>query len=383
MKPSISVLLASTLLLSTSIATFASSYSDTNNHWGSSYIEKATSAGLMSGTGDNQFSPNTQMTVAEFAVVIVNGAFHGETLSSPNSTHWGSHYIQVLIENGLLVNHFGEFILTMEDDWENQPMTRENVATVIARLLDNNGTKGDISNATRFQDVASLGTSHGQVQDIATVVAYGIMQGESDTEFGVGGSFTRAAASVVISNLLDKGLLTDKNEASDKNDVSDKNEASDKNEVTQTVLKYDMPADTNQDGDISKSELDAVFATFQKDYPQGTNWTNSNVYTTVRKSLNQDGSVSSITLHAAGCSGWAYMLQDAIYGNAPQYEITRDQVQAGDFWHTGSHWGVIMEVTSSGYITTEGNYNSSIYWNISRGTNYLTQSVTYYSRNPV
>lgn len=365
MKKTISSLLASTFILSTMTVSLASSYTDTNNHWGSSYIEKATTAGLMSGTGNNEFSPNTEMTVAEFSVVIVNGAFNGETLSNQNDTHWGSPYINVLLDIGLFNNNSGEFILTMEGEWENQPMTRENVASVIARLMDDNHTNGDLTNATKFHDVTSQSSIDGQIQDIATVVANEIMKGESDTEFGVGGSFTRAAASVVISNLLDKGLLADKNQ------------------ISETITKYDMPADTNNDGEISQSELEAVFESFKKEYPQGTPWTNDNVYTTIRKSLNENGSVSSVTLRAAGCSGWTYMLQDAIYGDAPQYEITRDQVQAGDFWHTGTHWGVVMEVNGSQYITTEGNFNSSINWNIKRGTNYLTNSVTYYSRKPI
>lgn len=146
---------------------------------------------------------------------------------------------------------------------------------------------------------------------------------------------------------------------------------------------YTLTGDTNGDGEISTAEVNAVFTRFRSQYPQGTNWTNSNSYQTTRRTLNSDGTVSTVGLTAAGCAGWAYMLTDAIFGDAPQYTITRSQLRPGDFWYTGSHWGVIMSVNSNGsYTTTEGNYNSSIYWDVTRTTSYLDNSTTYYSRYP-
>ncbi|MFI3253699.1 MAG: hypothetical protein R3Y63_05105, partial [Eubacteriales bacterium] len=165
--------------------------------------------------------------------------------------------------------------------------------------------------------------------------------------------------------------------------VEDTTEDTTVEDAPSTQNLYDMPGDTNQDGVISISELDAVFASFRSEYPQGTNWTNSNSYGTVRYTLSDSGDISRVNLTAAGCAGWTYMLEDAIYGNAPQYEISRSEVQAGDFWHTGSHWGVVMSVSGNDFITTEGNYNSSIYWDVTRTTSYLTDSVTYYSRRPI
>lgn len=70
-------LFASLLALSMLLAAIptAAAYSDTQDHWGKAYIEEVTALGLFQGTGDDQFSPNLQMSRGMFVTVL--GRFEG------------------------------------------------------------------------------------------------------------------------------------------------------------------------------------------------------------------------------------------------------------------------------------------------------------------
>ena len=69
--------LASLLALCIWIAAIptAAAYSDTQNHWGKTYIDEVTTLGLFQGTGADQFSPDLQMSRGMFVTVL--GRFEG------------------------------------------------------------------------------------------------------------------------------------------------------------------------------------------------------------------------------------------------------------------------------------------------------------------
>ncbi len=146
---------------------------------------------------------------------------------------------------------------------------------------------------------------------------------------------------------------------------------------------YLLPADQNKDRYLTQEEIQAVFTQFEEQYPQGTYWTNDNFYITIINRQTTSGQIVPVRFTGYGCAGWTYMLIDAIFGTqSPEYTITREQLQVGDYWHTGSHWGVITAIQGDHYSTTEGNYNESIYWDIIRTPSYFTDEVTYFSRHP-
>lgn len=332
------------------------SFTDTTDHWAKSYIETVVEAGMMSGTGEGVFSPESTMTMGQFAVVLTQGAFGGEKISLETDDHWADPYLNVLIEKNLFINSAGADITPFSTGWEDKPAYRYQVVSMVSRLMEGKYPQGDLSNIVNYRDISSIYDEY--KQDIANVVANRVMTGLSESEFGVSGVFTRGEATVVISRLLQLELLLPTSTTADP-------------EPEPTTPRVIVPADTNQDGVLTQDEINAVFDAYKVEYPQGTRWNNDNSYYS-----------SAMRITGYGCAGWAFMLSDSIFGTQPRYEITRDELRAGDFWHTGTHFGVVMEVKGNNYLCTEGNFNSSIYWDYSRGTSYLTEKVTYYSRYP-
>lgn len=357
--------LAAACSLSLFQLTHANAFSDVGTHWSAQYIGKVVDSGLMSGTSSNIFSPDDTMTMAHFSVVVVNGAFQGKTLAKDTDTHWADPYLNVLLEEGILNNSNGEFITTTHSGWQDEPIYRYQVASIVARLM-NPSTNPDFTLLFSFSDLIEASEYSSYVADIAHVVENGIMTGLSDSEFGVNGVFTRGASCVVISQLLEQNVL----QSPLAPDVADKEQIPETTPPETTSPLIILPADSNEDRVLSTAELNAVFDRFKLEYPQGTRWTNDNSYRSSKLGTGY------------GCAGWAFMISDAIFGSQSKYTITRDELRPGDYFHTGSHFGVIMSVENGYYITTEGNFNSSIYWDYKRTTSYLTENVTYYSRYP-
>lgn len=209
MKKLLSGILASSLLISSlTMATTASTFSDVpSTYWAHGYIQTAVEANLVEGTGNGKFSPEEIINYGSFAVIIVNGAFGGELSTKDSDSHWSDPYINVLLDNGLLESNHA-LVMAQNSGWQEAGISRENVATVVARLAETMdfASAPDLSLVSHFTDISHLSTS--QQEDIAITVALDVMNGTSDTKFGSGETFNRASASVIIEKMLDLGLLT-------------------------------------------------------------------------------------------------------------------------------------------------------------------------------
>lgn len=189
----------------------AASFSDmTSSHWASSFVSVAVGAELMGGTEDNKFHPDENLTYGEFAVVIVNGAYSGETQASASDSHWSDPFLNVLLDKGMFKDGQNVNVApTSEYNWQDKPILREDAATVVARVLERgNFDIGDMSLVRGLGDTDSL--SDGQKQDLADVMTNEVMVG-SEGQFGVGNSLTRAEATVIIKTMLERYALTNRN----------------------------------------------------------------------------------------------------------------------------------------------------------------------------
>lgn len=210
--------LALPLLASLAFPASASIFVDVpSTHWASPFVTQAEESNLVSGIGNNLFSPDTSLTYGEFSVIICNGAFGGMTNPSIYSNHWGYEYYNQLTSEGLfLTNNVNTNNSAWRDDFPDTIITRETVAVVVSNLLVRNGlSEGTLAQANQFPDIASSTLLDAQKIQLATAVANGIMTGTPSGNFGVGESLTRAEASVIIKNMLDKGILTPKNDEKD------------------------------------------------------------------------------------------------------------------------------------------------------------------------
>jgi hypothetical protein len=90
-------------------------------------------------------------------------------------------------------------------------------------------------------------------------------------------------------------------------------------------------------------------------YPDGTPWDNSVSYTW------KGGIYSS----GSGCAGFAFMLSDAAFGDAPAKMVyDTSSIRVGDILRINDNTHSVIVLSRSGDTVTiaEGNYNSSVHW---------------------
>ncbi len=228
MKKIINLLLASSLALIL-LPTKAEAFTDTSGHWAESFIDTASNNGLMSGTsygkGLYSFSPDNNITVAELAVVVTNGALNGETVdyatfTGKQSTHWGMDYMVSLTKGGYFTKFLsgGSFYYhySSNDGWQDKAITREEASFILANVLRDQGvtlpTEAQaISILSQYSDVSASTYAKTELgYAIAVMVDNGIMKGSTVNGKSIlnpEGNMTRAEVCVIITNLLDQGAF--------------------------------------------------------------------------------------------------------------------------------------------------------------------------------
>lgn len=90
-------------------------------------------------------------------------------------------------------------------------------------------------------------------------------------------------------------------------------------------------------------------------YPEGRQWTNDNYYQWK----------GGIFRGGYGCSGFAFILSDKVFGDTPARRHNDwNNVKTGDIIRIddNTHSVMVMKVVDDNFIVAEGNYNSSIHW---------------------
>ncbi|MBQ8515060.1 MAG: Ig-like domain-containing protein [Ruminococcus sp.] len=93
----------------------------------------------------------------------------------------------------------------------------------------------------------------------------------------------------------------------------------------------------------------------EESYPNGTAWTNSNIY-------NWNGGYLS---GGGGCVAFAFILSDAAFGTLPaipSFTFEPENLRVGDVIRYDYHSFIILEVKESSVIIAEGNINSQVLW---------------------
>lgn len=370
-------------LLSTPHVTEASNgFNDVHGHWAYNYVQESVDAGLMTGTGEKNFSPDGQMTIGQFAVVITNGALQRET-ATPKTEHWASAYLESLYNKGIFNDILGNdteiYSSTSDDSWHEKPITREQAAFLIANVLINQeGPSMRNPDTIAVQAICDALISFSDIdyktyayeefgRGIAVVVANEIMGGSTsngNTVFNPKATMTRAEAAVIFSNMLSKGYFGDSVNASG---TSNKTETPSTGTTTTpttpntgsttttpstskpttaagtpaytnsdmgvtaerpddvvagsgqyNVDVYTVPADTNKDGWITYREVMTVLEALYKQYPHRTPWDDSKYY----KSNIAGWGNSWGKTEGTGCAAFALMASDMIFGDLPTRKVT-------------------------------------------------------------
>jgi hypothetical protein len=175
------------------------------NAWYASLVSKAAAKSLVKGVGNNSYEPNRAVTRAEFVQMIVNAMLLPETGSNPYKDVAADQWFYSAITRSYALGLLDQF--TQDSFYPNRPITREEMATILAAVLRKCGVSSTAA-LGQFTDAVSMENAY--MPDIALVFSTGLMQGVSDDKFDPKGVTTRAQAATVQIRLLETLNMIDK-----------------------------------------------------------------------------------------------------------------------------------------------------------------------------
>lgn len=172
----------------------------TTSHWAYPYIQKVVDQGFMEGTGGNQFSPDTQISYAEFATMLVRAFYSGEEgYAQSDGEAWYVPYLKVASDHGIL----NLTPVMRETDWAAHAAdhaTRWDMANMLySVLLDQKIVQASAATWYDLSKISDWDSIPSRAKDaVATCYAGGILSGTGDGAFHGERSMTRAEACVVL-----------------------------------------------------------------------------------------------------------------------------------------------------------------------------------------
>lgn len=176
------------------------SFDDMGGHWAEQSVIALASNNMIEGTGDGKFSPDSQMTRAEFLKLIVsmfkldNSKYSG-AYSDISGDEWYADYIQTAKDIGLI-----NPALTIGGKFRpNEPITREDAAVMLSTAAE----LKDISVSDKNREYSdSDEISLYAVNSVETVTGMGLINGFEDGTFKPKETMTRAQGAVMYLNLV-------------------------------------------------------------------------------------------------------------------------------------------------------------------------------------
>lgn len=163
--------------------------------WAREAIEKLNSLGIVSGVGDGQFAPNSDVTREQFAKMIVG--VMGYTVDSNAVTDfsdanggWYTPYIAAAVQNGVITGR-GDGTFGVGDN-----ITRQDMAVIIYRALGLSA--GETHEFTDSADIADYA-----LDAVSALFNTGIIGGYPDGSFAPKASASRAEAAKMLYSVYD------------------------------------------------------------------------------------------------------------------------------------------------------------------------------------
>ncbi|MGZ4123876.1 MAG: S-layer homology domain-containing protein, partial [Tumebacillaceae bacterium] len=185
-------------------------FQDVAHHWAKNAVNDMGSRMVVSGTGEDKFSPDQDITRAEFAAIIVRGlGLKLENGASPFSdvkeSDWYSSAIKTAYEYHL-INGIGDGTFHPNDK-----ITREQAMYIIASAMKITRLKDNLP----AQSVAELLHPYTDAKDaskwalnaIADCVEAGIISGRGNAELAPEANISRAEVAAIVERLLQKSNL--------------------------------------------------------------------------------------------------------------------------------------------------------------------------------
>ncbi|SFK66851.1 Fibronectin type III domain-containing protein [Paenibacillus sp. 1_12] len=185
-------------------------FKDVANHWAKTAVNDMGSRMVISGSGNDQFSPNRDITRAEFTAIIVRGlGLKLENSTTPISDVKTSDWYSSAINTAYayqLINGFEDGTFRPNDN-----ITREQAMVIIAKAMTITNLKAKltikVTEDTLRPFIDSTNASTWASSSIADSIQAGIVSGRSATELEPKANITRAEVAAIIQRLLQKSDL--------------------------------------------------------------------------------------------------------------------------------------------------------------------------------
>jgi hypothetical protein len=178
-------------------------FTDIQGNWAQNHIEYLASKGIINGTSTTTFSPNKNLTRAEFIKFLV-GTLESIDLKSANkgifkdveNDKWYTDYANWAGEKGIVAgDEKGNF-------GPNDMITREQMAVMILNFADAMDVKLEMVNERiEFKDASQI--SSWASKPVSIIQRAGLINGKPEAVFDAKGSATRAEAAKIIKMLMD------------------------------------------------------------------------------------------------------------------------------------------------------------------------------------
>ena len=168
---------------------------DIDGHWAQANIEYLVGIGAVAGYPDETFRPDSLITRAEFAKIIVDAfelTAESGKIFADTADHWAKDYVAIAAANGIVLGY---------NDQEFGPddlITREQMAIMIVKAAGLTEATGELS-FTDKDEVSSWAYDW-----VVSATQNKIMSGYTDNTFKPLNNATRAEAATVIYNVLMK-----------------------------------------------------------------------------------------------------------------------------------------------------------------------------------
>jgi len=202
MKKILSVLLVCVLMLSCVSVSAAGNYSYEpsfndlpKSHWGYYYVEDCVNQGIMKGTGDNNFSPDASISVAEIITVAIRLAGITPEASGEN---WYDGAVKAAIRSGIVRE--GQF------DSYTRPAMRAEVAGMLG-VVKPESYYNSINNIYSIYDVDGMTPYNGEIFKLYRA---GVLTGNgNNAAFEPYNNITRAETAAIIARLISEDKRRD------------------------------------------------------------------------------------------------------------------------------------------------------------------------------
>ncbi|WP_426451083.1 S-layer homology domain-containing protein [Paenibacillus sp. S-38] len=179
-------------------------FEDLASHWAQADIELLASKGLISGVTTSEFQPDRAITRAEFAALIVRSI---ELPSVTSSTYFTDVNASAWYAGTVASAVYADIINGYEDNTfrPNDSATREELAAIIVRALDNVQISAHVPQATQDKLLSGYTDANEVVwaqQELAAALNAHLINGVADNQLGSSKPATRAEAAVMLKRFL-------------------------------------------------------------------------------------------------------------------------------------------------------------------------------------